>query len=330
MEDARGALLQDVQHKIMPLLSDSDYDKVMTAVTLALGNYEVSKRTTELTIIDDYNEKIIKRHCACLRIEGKSLRTIAQYNYTCRKLSDYLHKNFNEMTMYDIMFFLAHLKETNCNSSLENQRSYIASFFKWMKKGKLITDDPCENINPIKFNTEEKIPFSSIDIDAMRSVCKKDKERAVVETLLSSGVRCEELVNLNIEDVDFQSLSVHVRHGKGDKERMTYITPLAAKYIKIYLGKRTDNSNILFMSQRKDRYTTDGIERMLKTLGNRAGVDNVYPHRFRHTLASNLADKGMAIQEIQQILGHSNVNTTMRYVYSNKTRVQSSYRKYAD
>lgn len=140
-----------------------------------------------------------------------------------------------------------------------------------------------------------------------------------------------ELAALKISDVNIRTHEVHVRHGKGDKERTAYITDLAVKYVERYMAERVDELTPMFLSQMTADgfYTPHGIYRIICDIGERAGVEDVHPHRFRHTMASNLADRGMPVHEIQQILGHSDLNTTMRYVHTKKTTIESSYRKYS-
>ena len=151
----------------------------------------------------------------------------------------------------------------------------------------------------------------------------------MVEVLISSGIRVEELSNINIFDVDLNRLSVHVREGKGSKERVTYITEVCAMHLRKYLASRKDTSQALFVSLRKkEQITPSGIRMILHDLGRKAGVDNVHPHRFRRTFATNLAKRGMDIQTIAKLMGHSNIQTTMVYVSMNESKIIEEYRKH--
>ena len=329
MSDKKDELIKSIQESLLCNFDASDVYKITNIITTKLKNYDVRGINTEVAIIDDYNDKILRRYIACLKIEGKSDKTIYQYKRTCTKLADFIHKNYNEIGTYDIRLYLAYLYERGVgNRSLENQRSYISAFYKWMHVENNMASNPCEPIKTIKYKVEIRKPFNEIEIDMMRSACKNAKERAILEILLSSGVRCNELATMKIEDVDLNNLSVHVKNGKGNKERTTYITPIAKKYLLDYLNMRQDNDPYLFLSKNKTPITTSGIREVLHRIGVSADVSNVHPHRFRRTLATHLADRGMAVQEIQKILGHSNINTTLTYVYTNDLSTASSYRKY--
>ena len=147
--------------------------------------------------------------------------------------------------------------------------------------------------------------------------------------LLSTGVRVSELTSMKIEDINFSNLSVHVVHGKGNKERITYTTPVAAKYLLTYLNDRKEKDrDCLFCNMYHEQLRPGGVNRILKTIEKRAGVENVHPHRFRRTFATNLAKRGMEIQEIQRLLGHANLNTTMIYVAVDDAKVKASYTRY--
>ena len=210
---------------------------------------------------------------------------------------------------------------------MDTVRTIVSAFFGWLSDEEYIEKNPCKSIKPIKYQREMELPFSTVELDKLRSVCKKDKERALIEFLLASGVRVTELCMLDVSDIDFMKNKVHVRHGKGDKERYTYLTDLAKEHLLKYLNGRTDVA--LFIPQRGDRYEKGGIRYVLRTLGKRCGVENVHPHRFRRTFATQLASRGMQVQEIQKLMGHSNINTTMVYVALSDADIQYAYKKFA-
>jgi site-specific recombinase XerD len=233
------------------------------------------------------------------------------------------------MGVYDIRFYLALRKRQGIsNRSLENTRANLSAFFQWMMRENLIISNPCLNIKPIKYKQELRMPFSDVEIDALRSACKTLKERAIIELLLSSGIRVSELVMLNVDDIDKQALSVHIKHGKGNKERTTYITKVAMKHIENYLNNRNEQDSALFCNYQHQRMHDNGVRYLLNKLAKRANVANVHPHRFRRTFACCLSARGMNIQDIQKLLGHTNINTTMEYVTIDDGRLQSSYQYY--
>lgn len=302
---------------------------IMDMITRVFGDYEISERCTEVAVLDDTNEKLLNRYCACLMVDGKSKQTIYAYRRACQKLADFTNKNLPEIDIYEIRYFLAYEKQRGlANSTLENLRSDISAFFSWMFREKIIKENVMDIMKPIKVHTEVKKPFSDVEIDLLRMSCNTPKERALIEFLLSSGVRVEELSEMKISDVDLLSMSVHVVHGKGDKERITYISNVGREHLVKYLSSRDDKLPHLFINKNYGMLGTAGIRYILNSIAERAGVDNVHPHRFRRTFATNLAARGMDIQAIQKLLGHSKIDTTLRYVSTSDSQVRELYNRY--
>lgn len=328
--DCREELLSRIKSIVGNHIEQIVALRIIESISLELADFEVLERETAVAVRSDHNEKILRRFIACLRIDGKSEKTIEQYVRAASKLLSQIGTPVEEVGTYDIRFFLAKEKERGVsNRTLENTRSYLSSFFQWMTKEDLIQKNPCANINPIKYPTEKRTPFSDTEIDALRSACRNKKERAIIEMLLSTGARISELVALDIEDINFTARSVKIRHGKGDKARTTYATPVAIKRLKEYLSERSDENTAAFANRQGERITPGGVRKILNTIGDRAKVENVHPHRFRRTMATGLAARGMDVQEVSKLLGHSNLNTTMVYVYTDDSAVQRSYSKYA-
>lgn len=330
MPDYRQMLISSIEKNIVNYLTREQSDVVTGKIIQLLNDYEITKRTTDIVVYDDVNERILRRYCACLMIDGKSEKTIEQYSRTIRNLLAFLQKNVTDIGVYDIRYYFACRKEQGLsNRSLENTRANLSAFFQWMSLEELIPKNPCLMIKPIKYKDEIRKAFSEIEIDQLRSACKNQRERAIVEFLLATGVRVSELVSMNVADVDFDRKTVHVRNGKGSKERITYISDVAMSHLKRYLESRTVASDVLFYGGRgSTRISDDGTQRMLRSLGTRAKVSNVHPHRFRRTFATTLANRGMKVQEIQKLLGHSSLATTMEYVVVDNNRIQASYKQY--
>ena len=330
MSDYRNQFLQSVEEILVHFVQDPvTVNAMANKITIALNDYELTERCTEIVPRESINEKLIKRYCACLAVDGKSEKTIYQYRRSVTLLSDFLGKPFPEMGTYDIRFYLAMQKERGVSErSLENIRANLSAFFQWLLIEEVIEKNPMLKIRPIKFVEEIKRAYSDVEIDKLRSACTNEKERALVEFLLATGVRVDELCQMDITDVDMQTMTVHVRHGKGGKERITYITPVAVERLKKYLAKRKDESDILFANKNHERIHAVGIRCILNQIAKRAGVTNVHPHRFRRTFATGLAKRGMDVREIQKLLGHSNINTTLEYICTDDTGVKASYQKY--
>lgn len=328
MKDCREKLLKELE-VLIQTIDVSNTFLISNSIIKTLANYEIIERTTEIIPVDNINEKLLKRYAACLSIDGKSEKTIYQYVRICKKLLEVVDKPFTEIGTYDIRYYLALEKERDIsNISLENCRAYLSTFFQWMTDEELITNNPVLKIKTIKSPEEIKLPFSDVEIDALRGACITKKERAIVELLLSSGVRVSELANMKIQDIDFQALKVKVVEGKGGKGRMTYTTPVSAKHVKDYLQDRKEDGDYIFYNKDHEPLKPGGIRYILNMLAQRANVQNVHPHRFRRTFATNLAKRGMDIQDIQQLLGHKSLQTTLTYVCTDEQKVESSYRKY--
>ena len=296
-----------------------------------LSKYEITERSTDIVPVEDSNTLLLKAYASCLAIDGKSEKTIKAYLYQLRKFSKFLcGKDLKSVCTFDVRSYLADRKINGISArTMENERSYIATFYAWLASEEYIDKNPCTSVKPIRVDEEEKQPFSSVELEKIRQACKNIKERAMVEVLLASGVWVSEFCDLMVDDVDFSSMSIRVRHGKGGKHRMTYMNEVTRDYLIKYLMNYKIESGHLFRSNKNEYVTSGGVRYLLNTIGSHADVEDVHPHRFRRTFATNLAKRGMAVQDIKELLGHADLNTTMIYVSMDNTAVNASYRKYA-
>lgn len=329
MADYKMELIQQIEGEFT-FLKEEDRQKAVGIITQILKEYDVQKTVLDLAVCPDVNEKLLNRYTACLRIGGKSEKTIAQYRRTAIKLANASGKAYTEMGVYDIRLFLAESKQRGVsNTTLENTRANLSAFFQWLLQEDHITKNPCMNIQPIKCPDKVRYPFSAVEIDALRRACKSKKERAIIEVLLATGVRVSELTGLEMQDVNFNEMSLHVRHGKGAKERTVYMDDLARTHLEAYLRERDTYIGSIFLNEYKEPLNPGGVRHILKQLEKRAGVTNVHPHRFRRTFATRLAARGMEVQEIRKLLGHTNINTTMEYVYTSDEQAHASYLRFS-
>lgn len=327
--DYRGKFLQSLERELVGMMNQSTRESVMNAVTRVLMEYEISERCTELTVMDDSNEKLIARYCACLLVDGRSEGTIHQYRREIERLAEVIGKPFTEMGVYDIRYYLGIEKQRGVsNVTLENSRMKVSIFFQWLTDEEIIPKNICKTVSRIKTPKEVRKPFTDVEAYALRGGCRSVKERALVEFLLATGVRVNELCTMNRTDVDFTTMTVYVRHGKGSKERITYVNNVGREYLAKYLATRTDSDPALFINYRKNRISTGGVRAILNKIAERAGVLDVYPHRFRRTFATGLASRGMPIQEISKLLGHEKIATTQTYVAVDGAQVHASYQRF--
>ena len=328
-KDYRTEFIRTVETTLINHFDPEQVNLISNVITKTLAEYEIAERCTSVTPYDNGNERIIKQYAACLIVDGKSERTMKQYVRSCRKLYELIGKPFTEMNAYDVRFYLAKEMERGLSDqSRENQRANLSAFFQWMVNEEVIPKNPIAQIKPIKCHQEVKKAFSDIEIDALRSACKSLKERALIEFLLSTGARVSEVAEMKVQDVNIETLSVHILHGKGDKERITYTTAVGMKHLLSYIHSRKETGDALFYNKNHEPIRTDGIRFILNNVAKRAGVSNVHPHRFRRTFATNLSKRGMAVQEIQKLMGHANINTTLVYIATDDSMVQASYKKY--
>lgn len=330
--DLRSTIINNVSLAVRALLTDEQLQAVQDALALQLNAYEVQERTTDVTVIDNKPETMLAKFIATKRIEGKSEGTIQRYKDACYMLIHSLNKPLHEITTYDLRYYLADYKRRRnvSNRTLDGIRRCFSSFFSWLAAEGLIGRNPCAALNQIKYTKVIKKPYSGPEMERLKQACTSIRDLALLEFLYASGCRVSEVVRLNRTDINFLTRDAIVL-GKGNKERTIYLTPVALMHLSDYLNSRQDNNPCLFASFKApyDRLTRGGIETILKTIGQRAGVKNVHPHRYRRTLATNLLDRGANIQDVAAILGHADLKTTQIYCYISQQNVQAAYRRYA-
>ena len=311
-------------------MSKEQISAVDMALTALFRKYDVSESCTELAVCDDSNERIINTYIASMRLEGRSEKTLKQYYDALTKLLDEIPKNIKDIKTNDIRYHLAHYQSTHkvSNATVNNKRKFLSAFFVWATKEEIIDRNPMLKINSIKEKYVTKKPFSDIELAKIRDVLKNDREKALVEFLLSTGCRVSEVAGLKVEDVNFRDGECVVC-GKGNKERTVYINNKAMYYLERYLPDKMDASRPLFLNGWGKSMAKGNIEQLMRDIGKRAGVSKVHPHRFRRTMATNAMKRGMPVQFIQVILGDSKLDTTMIYCIYDKEMVKAEYLKVA-
>lgn len=263
-------------------------------------------------------------------LEGRSARTRECYRQTVDRLGDYLERDPWDATTQECRAFLASLQPSNSNVSINNNRRNMNSYFSFLEDEDMVDKSPMRKIHHIKEEKRVKKPFSDEEIERLNESASTPKERAVIAFLSTTACRVGELVGVKRGDVDMQEREVKV-FGKGGKERVTFFDAKTKLALEDYLATRDDTCPFLFVNDNggeKHACTTGSIERLVAKVGKRAEVDNAHPHRFRRTVATRAIDRGMPIEQVKELLGHSQIQTTMIYASVSKENVKASHRRY--
>lgn len=320
MEEKIVAVLNEMSE----YLSIAQMKKLQEVIIKTFAENEVVKT-------DIANEEFLKMFLAAKRIEGCSERTIDYYQATVAHLLSKTETNVRKITTEEIRKYLSeYQKWNNCsNVTVDNIRRNISSFFSWLEEEDYILKSPMRRIHKIKTKTVVKNVISDEDIEKLRDNCKEKRDLAIIDLLYSTGIRVGELVNLNIDDVDFEGRECVV-YGKGDKERRVYFDAKAKIHLKEYIENRTDSNKALFVTLDApyDRLKISGVEIRLRELGRKLNLTRIHPHKFRRSMATRAIDKGMPIEQVQKILGHSQIDTTMQYAMVNQSNVKTAHQRY--
>lgn len=277
------------------------------------------------------NNEYLKMFIDAKRIEGCSMRTLSYYQVTVEHLLSQITCPIRKITTDQIRCYLANYqKRNNCSKvTVDNIRRNISSFFSWLEEEDYILKSPMRRIHKIKTKQAVKEIISDEIIERLRDNCKCLRDLAMIDLLYSTGIRVGELVGLNISDINFEERECVV-YGKGDKERRVYFDAKAKLHLQNYIESRVDNNPALFVTLDApyDRIKISGVEIRIRELGRKLDIEKIHPHKFRRTMATKAIDKGMPIEQVQKILGHSQIDTTMKYAIVNQNNVKTSHRRY--
>lgn len=277
------------------------------------------------------NEEYLDMFLTAKRIEGCSERTLEYYRCTIKMMLDKIKTPVRQMTTEMLRDYLSQYQEiNNCGRvTIDNIRRNLSSFFSWLEEEDHILKSPIRRIHKIKTKKVVKEIISDENMEILRDGCNKMRDLAMIDLLASTGIRVGELVNLDIADLDFEERECIV-YGKGDKERKVYFDARTKLHIQKYMNSRNDDNPALFVSLNApyQRLQISGVEIRLRELGRQFEICNIHPHKFRRTMATRAIDKGMPIEQVQKLLGHQQIDTTMQYAMVNQSNVKSSHRKY--
>lgn len=315
------------------VLTEYQLEKLKETLLINLDKIEMSVITDEIEKqnIKETNENYINSFISAKEIEGCSARTIKYYREIIERCIQALDKSIQEITTEEIRTYLSDYKGTNnCNTTtIDNLRRVLSSFFSWLEDEDYIIKSPVRRIHKVKTPFMIKETFSDENLEKLRDSSNYIRDLALIEMLYSTGIRVGELVKLNIEDINFEDRTCKV-FGKGNKQREVYFDARTKIHLKQYLNIRHDENEALFVSRNKphQRLSISGIELIVRKLGIKTDINRVHPHKFRRTLATIAIDKGMPIEQVQKLLGHVKIETTMHYAMVNQNNVRISHRKY--
>lgn len=293
-----------------------------------LRKYDITRKISPSI---NSNNKLLDSFLSAKKVEGKSVKTLNYYKNTLSKLLTTIKKNLKQITTDDLRNYLSDFQNQkgSSNVTIDNIRRIFSSFFSWLEDEDFIVKSPVRRIHKVKTTKVVKEILTDEDLEKLRESAMSYRDRAIVEFLASTGVRVGEIVNLNIEQIKFDDRSAIVL-GKGSTEREVYFDARTKIHLQRYLSTRTDTNNALFVSNKipNNRLTIGTIELIVKNLGEKSSIHHVHPHKFRRTLATRAIDKGMPVEQVQKLLGHVRIDTTMHYAMVNQVNVKISHRKY--
>ena len=320
-------IITEIEQKMSSILNNEQMKKLEEILKYEFFDIEVIKAETSETDDKDYIDLFI----SAKKVEGCSDRSLNYYKTTLINMLEDIDKKANIIDTEDIRNYLANYQSTsNCSKvTIDNIRRIISSFFSWLEDENYIIKSPSRRIHKIRTTKVIKDIYTDEELEKMRDACNEIRDLAMIDFLSSTGVRVGELTRLNVNDINFEDRSCIVL-GKGNKQREVYFDARTKIHLREYLDSRTDNNEALFVSLLKpfNRLKISGVEIRLRELGSELEINKVHPHKLRRTMATKAIDKGMPIEQVQVLLGHSKIDTTLEYAMVNQSNVKLSHRKY--
>ena len=325
----RKELIADVMQRMLPYLDNAQMKQLEQAMENVLQNYEITGIDTGFA--EDDNQTLLDAFLSSKRIEGCSEKTLKYYRTTLETMLASLGKNVRRVFTEDLRNYLTEYQNRNqCSKvSIDNIRRILSSFFAWLEDEDYIVKSPVRRIHKVKTATCIKETYTDEDLERMRDNCENLRDLAIIDMLASTGMRIGEMVLLNRRDINFNERECVV-FGKGDKERVVYFDARTKLHLQEYLEGRQDKNPALFVSLKApyERVKIGGIETRLREIGKKLNIIKVHPHKFRRTLATMAIDKGMPIEQLQRLLGHQRIDTTLQYAMIKQSNVKIAHKKY--
>lgn len=322
-------LINEIRTQMSDVLSEWQMNKLHEVLLSCFNGIHVENEDAHKNTTKSIN--YLEKYLAAKKLEGCSEKTHLYYKSTIEKMLLSVNKNIREISTEDLRSYLSNYQYEHNTSmvTIDNIRRIISGFFSWLEDEDYIIKSPARRIHKVKTAQLIKETFSDENIESLRNACTELRDLALIEFLSSTGVRIGELVQLDRNHINFYERSCVVL-GKGNKQREVYFDAKTKLHLLEYLESRTDNNKALFVSLNKPykRLTISGIEKILQKIGRQTDIERVYPHKFRRTLATMAIDKGMPIEQVQKLLGHVRIDTTMHYAMVNQSNVKMAHRKY--
>ena len=321
-------LIQEVQRQMLPYLNNAQLKQLQGVLEGVLSGVELSHSAG---MVESAKVDTVACFINAKRIEGCSEKTLSYYRQTIMSMLSGIDKEPQEIATEDLRKYLTEYQANRKSSkvTIDNIRRILSSYFSWLEDEDYITKSPVRRIHKVRTDALVKEVLTDENIEVLRDSCQELRDIAMIDLLLSTGMRVGELVKINRDDIDFQERQCVV-FGKGNKEREVYFNARTKIHLKKYLEQRTDTNPALFVSLHEPhtRLTISGVEVRLRQLGKRVNLNKVHPHKFRRTLATMAIDKGMPIEQVQKMLGHVKIDTTLHYAMVNQTNVKIAHRKF--
>lgn len=323
-------LTDDIVQGMLSFLDNAQLKQLRDVVETTLSGYEITERK-ETNDSFDTNQNLLSSFLSAKRIEGCSENTLKYYRKTIEMMFATINKSISHIVTDDLRQHLTDYQKQNNSSkvTIDNIRRILSSFFSWLEDEDCILKSPVRRIHKVKSATIIKETYTDEALEQMRDSCDSLRDLALIDMLASTGMRIGELVLLNRSDINFEERECVV-FGKGSKERMVYFDARTKIHLQNYLESRTDNNKALFVSLKAPhtRITIGGIESRLRNMGKMLNIQKVHPHKFRRTMATMAIDKGMPIEQLQKLLGHQKIDTTLQYAMVKQSNVKLAHRKY--
>ena len=321
-------LMNEVIQGMLPFLNNGQMERLQEVLQHTLFNYKVVENDSNKELSE---QNLVELFLAAKRIEGCSEKSLKYYESTILALLDDLGKDVKHIVTDDIRTYLTEYQARKQSSkvTIDNIRRILSSFFSWLEDEDYILKSPVRRIHKVKTGTNIKETYTDEALELMRDNCTELRDLAIIDMLASTGMRVGELVKLNRSDIDFQNRECVVT-GKGNKQRKVYFDARTKIHLQNYLDERTDDNDALFVTLLApyNRLQISGVEIRLRQLGRELNIHKVHPHKFRRTLATMAIDKGMPIEQVQHLLGHQSLDTTLQYAMVNQANVKLSHRKF--